>query len=191
MSLINQTYFVGEINIPVKTYGNIDTFISRYEREILIKLFGYTLYKLISAYSSTNPSASPQRIRDIIEGKEFELDGFIYKWNGLINPEKESIIAYYVYYHYVRSQQSHTSTTGETKDNHENANNVEVFPKIQYAWNKMLRLIGDQSLDIPDMSMKYEYNEYFNSLMFFMMQNYSDYPEWQWQIIESVNAFDL
>ena len=94
MSLIDATYFKNDINLPSETYGNLSGFIAKFEKELLIRLFGYGLYKLINAY---NAETSPQRIKDIVVGKEFTDGDYTYKWNGLVNAEKVSIIAYYVY----------------------------------------------------------------------------------------------
>lgn len=197
MSLIDTTYFTGPINIPANVIGDvvdnseIEGFITRYEREILIKLFGYEIYKLIAAYNSNTPENTPQRIRDIIEGKEFELSGREYKWNGLINDEKVSIIAYYVYVMYMRDAQTHTSTTGENEPNYEFASKVHAGQKISYAWSKMSELIGEVPFDITIYTQIYNLNEYYSSLFFFMSNFYSTYPDWLWSEIGTVNNFDL
>lgn len=182
MSLIDNTYFTAEINLPSEKYGQLTAFISRCEKEILVKLFGYTLYKLIAAYDK---ATSPQRIKDIVEGKEFELDGKTYNWNGLINSDKISILAFYVYYHYQRYKLSTTSTTGEVKDKHENSESIELSNKIAMAWHRMVVLIGDYHHS------SYNLSEYFNSLHYFMEANYAAYPEWEYTEIGEVNSFDL
>lgn len=183
MSLIDATYFKNDINLPSETYGNLTGFIAKFEKELLIRLFGYGLYKLIAAYDSAHPTETAQRIRDIIEGKEFTDGDYTYKWNGLVNTEKESIIAYYIYYHVMRDRVSQTSTTGEIIPAHENAEAIEIQAKVQSAWRKMLELIGE----ISQGSWTYQ-----NSLYNFMAKNNADYPEWQYEPMGgTVNMFDL
>jgi hypothetical protein len=192
MSLIDKTYFVGDLNIDLGTYGetNLNRIIAKYEKILLIKLFGYTLYKLIAAYNPLDESATEQRILEIIKGKEFTLDGYTYKWNGLINTDKESIIAYYVYYYYCKNLISTTTSTGEVQNEHENAVTVDFNRRMQQAWGRMLVLIGQDHAGF-DMIGLNTWTEHFNSLFFFMNQYFSLYPEWQYQWIGSVNMFDL
>lgn len=183
MSLISSSYFIRDIGIPNPTDSNITSFITKYEKEFLIRCFGYTLYKLINAYNAESPGDTTQRIRDIIEGKEFTEESgdttFTYKWNGLINSDLESPIAYYVYYKFQRDALSETTITGEIKTDHELASNVDAPIKIMNAWNKMVDLIGNSD----------EYNEY--SLRYFMIKYYDTYPEWEYKDFEYLNSFDL
>lgn len=180
MSLIDATYFKNDINLPSETYGNLTGFITKFEKELLIRLFGYGLYKLISSY---NAETSEQRIKDIVEGKEFTDGDYTYKWNGLVNTEKVSIIAYYVYYYVMRDRVSQSTTTGEIIPGHENAEAIEIQAKVQSAWVKMLELIGETSQG----SWTYQ-----NSLYNFMAKYNADYSEWQYKPIGgTVNMFDL
>lgn len=189
MTLIDASYFWGEINLPNNKYSDLDSFIERFEKELLIKLFGYTLYKLISAYDPDNPTGTDQRIRDIIEGKEFILNDKTYKWNGLRNSEKISVIAYYIYVHYMRSIETQTTTTGESKNKKVNSIPVSPAQKISNAWIRLQKLIGPYCLTAS--YYPGGMNEYYNSLFYFMSDNYDTYPEWEWSEIGSVNTFDL
>jgi hypothetical protein len=198
MPLIDFTYFKDEINLPEMTYGSEDgyggylTYIERYEKEILIKLFGYEIYKLIAAYDPASPGDTEQRIRDIIEGKEFTVSNYTYKWNGLVNTSKVSIIAYYVYYYIIRDQVSNSSTTGQVENQKENGVVVSPKFKMSNAWDKMQRLIGECFRGEYYADVNYFFDEeYYNSLYFFMSDNYNTYPEWRYGYIGSVNAFDL
>jgi len=189
MSLIDASYFWGEINLPANKYSDLDSFIERFEKELIVKLFGYTLYKLINAYNPDKPTDTDQRIRDIIEGKEFTLNEQTYKWNGLRNTEKVSVIAYYVYVHYMRGIETQTTTTGESKNKKVNSVSVSPVQKISNAWTQMRILIGPYCLQAeyyPGYS-----TDYYNSLFFFMSNFYDTYPEWEWSEIGSINSFDL
>ena len=191
MSLIDRDYFYGDINLPASKYDSKDDFINKYEKELLIKLFGYTLYKLIAAYDKDNPTASPERIRDIVTGKEFEMDGYTYKWNGLINEEKVSPIAYYVYYYYLKDKQTATTNTGEAKTEKINAINTTSNQKLTQAWSKLKEIIGPFDIGYMISGIPFDMNEYYQSLFFFMYHNFDTYPEWQYSDIGSVNILDL
>jgi hypothetical protein len=178
-NLIDSTYFDqgNEISLPSGKYDDRTTFITRFEKEFLIRVFGYTLYKYIAAYSA---ETSAQRIKDIVEGKEFTITSgsttFTYKWNGLKNTEKISPIAYYIFYKYVTDHQSIVSTTGETQANHENSTGV-LGTKALKAWNEMYELTSN------------ELN--YCSLYYFMQENSDDYPEWEYKGFEEMNSFDI
>lgn len=189
MKLIDATYFNDEISLPANKYSDLDSFIERFGRELLIKLFGYTLYKLIDAYDPDNKTDTEQRIRDIIEGKEFTENDRTYKWNGLVNTEKVSVIAYYVYVHYLRQKETQTTTTGESKNKKVNSVSASPAYKMSNAWSCMNILIGPYCLysDYYPGGM----TDYYNSLFYFMSKNYDIYPEWEWSEMGSVNSFDL
>lgn len=181
MSLIDSTYFVGDIQLDVGEYSTLSSFITVYEKQFLIKAFGYELYKEIAAYDS---ETSDQRIKDLVEGKEYTIDwngrSQLIKYNGLINTDLISPIAYYVYYHFVRGQASINVTTGQIKPNNENASNADLSMQVQGSWNRLLELTGyeGQNLNIPSI-----YN--------FINENITEYPEWDFTDFGFVNAFDL
>lgn len=184
MSLIDRTYFKNEINLPQSKYDDLPDFITRFEKEFCENVFGYGLSKLILAYDVAHPENSTQRVRDIVEGKEFTQGAYTFKWKGLTNAEKISPIAYYVYYYYMRSKMTHTSTSGEVTNKVEASNLAETNMKIQYAWQKMEELIGGYD--------NFSYQVWNNSLMTFMNKYSTDYPEWQFNhLLGNVNAFDL
>lgn len=177
MSLIDNTYFVNEINVPASDFSNLDNLIIRYEKELLIKILGYDLYKLVVVY---NASTSPQRIKDIVEGKEYQISGYTYKWNGLINTEKVSLIAYYVYYHWLKQTQNTSSTTGRTANDHEHAQTVTNAYAMGAAWTELIKLLYG-----------IDHNQRLSSLHYFLSENYETYPEWNYEYVGNVNALNL
>jgi len=177
MSLIDKTYFVFEINIPDSEFDDLDAYITRYEKEILQKVLGYALWKLVSAYTT----GSDQRIKDIVEGKEYtNSDGDLIKWNGLKNEDKISFIAYYVYYWYSRNKSSMLGQLGQIKPKTESSSPASPAMSLSQSWLRMKTLAGSarQDLNMP-------------SLYNFLTENESDYPEWVFEELGSVNAFDL
>lgn len=87
MSLIDRTYFVGELNIPNTNQAAIgsavDLFIEQYEDQFLNEVLGYTLYKALKAGLQVVPVA--QKWTDLIEGVEYvDLANKTRKWKGLV-----------------------------------------------------------------------------------------------------------
>jgi len=179
-NLIDKTYFKGDINIPDSTYSVMESvWIPKFEPIILTKLLGRTLYKLILA-----EPASPQRIQDLVEGKEYTEgagDSLRYvKWNGLINSELISLIAYFVYYEWMRDNVSKTNTAGEYESAYHNMKSASPHVKMNNAWENLVDLYGYAGQDILAPS---AYN--------FLSKHYDEYPEWEFIPLNSVNSFDL
>lgn len=124
MALIDSTYFVGEISLPVGKYSDLELFISRLEKQFLRKALGYELAQLV--VENTDPL-----VADLIAGSG--------QWEGLTNTGKESVIAYYVYYYYLRSKVTFTTSTGEKKPDNENSTDATPAFKVMRAWDLMLK----------------------------------------------------
>ena len=173
MSLIDKTYFVKDINIPDSDYSDLTAYITRYEKEILIKILGYELWKLVAAYDAT-----PGVITDLVEGKEYTVNGETVKWNGLKNSDLVSLIAYYVFYWWARNNATFTGTSSELKSIGENAEAAKLNQRMNNAWSRMEDLI--QGTQYP-----------YDSIYTFLTENESDYPSWVFTPVGTVNAFDL
>lgn len=143
-SLIDETYFVNDITIPnpasTDVANKITGAITKYEKEILIKLLGYPLYKLLIA----NPTVEPYK--SLIEGADFsfELNGRTINehWNGLTNTDLVSLISYFVYYNIINNTTSKTVGIGEILSMSENGERISPISKMVNAWNNMVDLYG-------------------------------------------------
>lgn len=139
MSLIDETYFVGDLNIPGTGNQSIgerlDVFIQKHETELLEDLFGYEMYKAFT----DNPTA--QKWIDLRDGAEYTYQGRTLRWRGLLikdNPDApRSLIANYVYFHWMRDNVTSTTTSGEKKSQAENSSNASANVKMARAWNEM------------------------------------------------------
>jgi len=170
MSLIGGTYFDKvPVIIPIGSTDNRQQYIDYYEPKVIRDLFGYSLGSEILAYTA----GSDQRIKDIVEGKEYQLNGKTEKWHGLKDETtKISLIAFFVYYWWQRKNVTKTTTNGEVLLVNENSVKVTPAVKVQDAWNK--------------------YEEQVISLNAFISVNSGVYPEFEsTDLSESVNAFDL
>ena len=157
--IIDRSYFKGEIYIPnvediapdSELLGNgseLDVFITEYEREVLIKCLGFSLYSVFkSQFNSDNSpnlkNDSEQKWKDLLNGKSYNIDGKMVNWSGLIhknNPFKRSLIAYYVYFHFLNNDISHYTGTGMQVEKTKSAENVSHIPKAVRAWRKFYEL---------------------------------------------------
>jgi hypothetical protein len=177
---IDKTYFTGSINLPGSaldgTYAVIANYITQYEKKILIKLLGYTLYKELVA----NYNASSGKWYDFINGVEYTVGDYTVKWNGLINSDKISLLAYFTYFHFVRDNVTSTSVIGEILNNSENSTRISPADKQVHAWNQGLELYGrvsDHSLT-PS-----AYN--------YLKNHTDDFPLWVFTELAPINAFEI
>lgn len=77
--------------------ADIQAYIDRFERDILIKGLGTELYDLVKA-SYTGETLKPdaeQRIKDLVTGMTYEVDGKKVAWEGL-----SPLLGDYVFYKY-------------------------------------------------------------------------------------------
>lgn len=133
MFIVNQSFFVGEINIPnLNNPGvleRLNSFIAKYEPQVLLKLFGYPLYKLYGSETS-------QRMTDILEGAEYyDFGGNLRKWQGLVHDTTVSLIANYVWYFYEQSNASQTTGVNVSVPKGSSSITVSPMEKMCSAWN--------------------------------------------------------
>ena len=202
MSLIDTTYFVGDISLPVSTNSNISSnltnSITRYEDEILKKLLGYELWRDFKAgIAEDEPD---QKWIDLRDGAEFSFEYWGHtittKWNGLVNIDKISLIAYYVYYKHKRNNETHSTGLGEVKAKGVNSEAVSSLSKLIWSFNSMVELYGE----IPANVIKvrdfleidnYEHHNRAASAYNFLLANKETYTNWIFEPIKKINPFML
>lgn len=198
MSLIDSTYFIGEILITNKTElaSVISNYITKYEKEILISLLGYSLYTSMINNQSDEPYKS------LIEGAEFEMtfDGITQtlKWEGLKNSVKQSLIAYYVYYRYQEEQFIFPGAISTVKPMAENSEVVSPYSKMVNAWNSMIKLYGyfpnswfkynDAKIIQPDGNYIFDNAP---SAYNYLSANISDFGTWIFTPLKPINIFGI
>ena len=167
MSLIDSTYFNNDIKIVTDKYStSIQSTIDRYEPEYLQSLLGYELSELIVNYDELT---SEPRIKDIIEGKEYEYNGKKYKWIGLVNTKLISPIAYYVFCKYMNNEYLLNVPSGQVAPTVENAERVYPLHLYVAAWQNM--------------------NKLNDSLCMFLQNGGNEYPELEWNEFDNINSF--
>jgi hypothetical protein len=166
MTLIDSTYFVGELSLPAiledsgKTGSDavmeriknrrLNAFIEKYERIFLELLFGENF---------TNEFYSGLSLEDGDPNKK--------KWTVLKNRlcicgelSKESPIANYVYWFYLLNLRDNTTQTGTKKSKSTYADNVSDTRKLVRSWNEMVRF-NKQFIKWFDKNFK-QYKSYWN-----------------------------
>ena len=168
--IITRSYFKGEIQISnaedkapnSNLLGNglsLDQFIARYERDILTRLFGYDLYKLFSDQFDVSASTGLWTLKsgadakwgELLNGKEYTLNGVNAKWQGLVFKDgtinsgiDQSLIAYYVYSKFIEATEFTHSGVGMQSELSKNSERVNARSKVANSFNSFYDLaIGE------------------------------------------------
>lgn len=172
-NIIDSTFFDGtEISIPNTTQPSIleslNGFIDKYEKECLIKLLGYPLYVAFIE------NMADQRMVDLLEGVDYQLNGKLTNWQGLVHDTNLSLIASYIYWFYQKSNATHTTGLGTAKMNIAAAISVSPAEKMLSAWNWMNSEVMSMVLFLRNQK----------------IDNVRVYPEFDWmQDIKTRNQF--
>jgi hypothetical protein len=173
-TIIDKTLFVADIHLAKGVYDDIDTFISRYEPEVLDYLLGPALYQLFDNAQDEEP------YKFLIDGKEYSVikagETITVKFPGV-----KKLIAYYVYCEYMRKQITSTQSVGEIKSKSENSRNANIFGKLFSAAVRFEKLYGYSSQDILEPS---AYN--------FLYEHSDLFPHWNFTDLRgNLNSHDL
>lgn len=143
-NLIDYTYFKGDINLPAQLLTGltprIDFYIAKYEKEALMSLFGYDLYKDLKSQIDSLPQIFSTKWNAFVRGDEYVMGSYTKKWDGLINDDKSSLLAYYVYYNYLRDNVTSYETIGAVTGLGENSSRVAADGLIIAAYNRYIDL---------------------------------------------------
>lgn len=173
MNLIDYTYFTGDITLPDSvTRGataQIDRYIERYEKEALMLLLGYDLYKALK--TEIDSGTYTAKWDDFVNGAEYSYGNYTLLWNGLVNEDKVSLIAYYVYYQYVRDNVTSFEQVGAVMQQSENAARVSADHLLKNAWNQFVDLYMEAA-------------KYISS-------NITDFDNWICTSVEKTNTFGI
>lgn len=148
--IITTAYFKGSIHIDnaqdvapnSSLLGNttaLDEFIQEFVPDALVKCLGYSLFNELKEEldpQQTNglKNTAHQKWDDLLNGKEYQIDGVDVKWNGLIYTEatvQKSLLANYVYFKFMENEKA---SMQENEVN--NAIVTSAFPKVVKAWRK-------------------------------------------------------
>ena len=186
------SYFKGLTNISnaedtapnSNLLGNVSEaqlFLEEYERDVLTKSLGYSLYKdlksnletLSGATVETVKSSAAQKYKDLMSGKEYTIDGVLVHWRGLLFTEgalKRSLITYYTFFYFLESDLSRHSGIGLQTEKGKNSKKADPRPKALRAWSKFYELTVESRDNEKSL---YQFIEDMNKL------DSSTYPDWR------------
>lgn len=202
MSLIDTTYFVRDINVPLSANATLNTnftnSINRYEDEILKMLLGYSLWKEFKAgLEEESPAEKWTNLRDGAEFS-FTFDGqtITTKWEGLANDSKISLIAYYVYYMHRKFNDTEFTGLAERKSRSKDYIPVSPLHKLVWAYNSMVDLYGAIPTRVRKVStfLNVDSYEHWNdapSAYNFLLANKDTYTGWVFKPLAKQNAFGI
>lgn len=201
--IIDETAFTGinsivNINEPDPNSGTANllaSLIEICENEVLSIAFGRVMYNDFKA------NLSQQNYIDLLEGKEYQLNGNTFYFDGLNErTERSSLLTDYTYYRYNTINITQNSEFGQVAADTKVGNRVSSTPKLVSAWNRFVEKFQgiNQSTGITDEGNPFWILNrgvtYFSgsidggnvSLMRFLQDNKESYP-----LLDSANLFNL
>jgi hypothetical protein len=179
-NLIDTSFFIGDIEIPNSNQPpitvDLEHSIALYEKEVLISLLGYPMYKDLQAAIAAVP-VSGDKWYKLINGAEFtfEFDGETVTryWEGLKGFSKRSLIAYYIYFMHRRKKASYMAGLGaEVESKNENSEPTSLPEKLQYIWNEFVEMYGDSCIED-------EHENDAPSAYNYLLANVADFANWE------------
>ena len=153
-------YNIADLNLVAgMPASKFDEYITKYEYEILTKLFGYPLYKKFIASSTDTIYA------DLINGKEYTSSwGFLQKWRGL-----KYVLVGMITFFYLRDVETQVTQQGITQANFDSSKKVDDPSKLRRAWNEGVEnafdcydfMIMNQTV-YPELFLDLDFFEYFD-----------------------------
>lgn len=159
-NLIDYSYFTGFRNIPnlEKDVSGFEAdYITRYQKEILIKLLGYDLY--LQFETGLAEETIEQKWLDLRDGSTYQIDSL-----SRLNPGVKEIIADYVFCKWLSVNYNQITGLGVIQANSENAGIVSPENKLTEVWNDMVN--------------------YYYSVYTFLEENEEDYTNWEFTQIQ-------
>jgi len=162
-NIIDETYFEhGSLYIPnnkdltVEPAGSptivteLESFITKYERKLLMNALGVTLYDLLQTALDDINNADA-KWKDLVNGKNYaNADGNVKRWDGLVGFDKQSLIAAYIFTEYLRNDNETYATVGIVKSDSKNATLVDATPKFIKVYNQFIEAYqGGAVIDSP------------------------------------------
>lgn len=189
-NIIDISYFVGDIEIPnisqEEIEADVNNSITIYEKEVLIALLGYPMYKELRAATP----APGDKWYKLINGEEFTftVDGqeVNTKWDGLKGEEKKSLIAYYVYFMHRRKRQSYNAGVGiEVEADTDNSKPSSLYVRLVDVWNGFVKMYGfDCYVEDDDFGYNLDYYQHYNdepSAYNYLLAKKADFTNWKFK----------
>jgi len=174
--IIDQSYFVREINIPQLSqphvWETVELFGTKYQKRFLRDVFGLELAKLIEQYleeEDNEVATLDERIGLILDGAEFTYNGQEKEWGGLRNTDKVSPLANFIFYQFTNDGITQQTQVGEAFGTAENSQKASPDGRLVFAWIEMVEMLESlrqlmESGDFPEYrpELVYEIQNRFN-----------------------------
>ena len=157
--IISCSFFKGNIHIPnaedtapnsnlIGNVTNIVLFIEEYERDVLLECLGYSLFQefvneLDSSSSNGLKTTAHQKWNDLLNGKDYQINGKPVKWRGLIFKDgqlERSLIANYVFCEFLNRDLISYKSVGTQKEKSKNSVHVSADPLYVASFRKFYKL---------------------------------------------------
>lgn len=157
MQIITEDLFIGEYKLPKSCFKDFGYYIEKYEREILLNLFGAAQYDLFIADLSDIDPIEPQNEPYITAFNPFRLDdkGCLFVSDGI-----KVMCTQYIYFHIQRDLINSSTNTGVARmvsDNSENLGYkgyqlVESYNDAIGNFNSILWYLCENEELFPDLN---------------------------------------
>jgi hypothetical protein len=117
--------------------SELDYFIAKYERELLIGALNITLYNELNTALDDLTNADV-KWQNLVNGVEYVKDDVTYRFDGLRGFQTDSLVAFYVFCKYLENDESYYSTTGTVVSKSANSMNFSPTTKYNDAWYNFL-----------------------------------------------------
>lgn len=160
-NLVVYTDFIGDVDLPNldKDVSGFNTFVTKFQKEILIKLLGYDLYLAFVAGLLEEPIKA--KWTDLKNGSTYQIDSV-----NKQNPGVKDIVLYYIYCKWLSTHFEQLTGLGVIQSNSDNATIISPENKITTGWNNMLN--------------------YYYMVYNFISEKESDYPNWDFTTLKMI-----
>lgn len=211
MYIIDESYFIKELNIPNTVETDVsgaatpfEMWIDKEVRLCLQKALGSVLFSdLDSNITDGVYQAGVTKWDNLVNGTSYTYNGDTYIWKGLIYTEgtfKGSLLAYYVYCKWLEYQLSHQSGMGEVRGEAVNSMSANSTYRYVNVWNMFVELYQGKSSTSSTLTYikGVPFYDYFGnnesdyvSLIEFLQHNEADYPDAPLKCYNYLNTFGL
>ena len=211
--IIDETYFQRNLHVPnsdelnTGAYAELQEYIDSKARLCLKSALGYKLFNEFDGNVTNGvlDDGAPQKWIDLVNGKEYTINGDLFRWEGLIQTEgafNKSLLANFVYYHWLNDNQSSVTGVGEVVLNAKNATNINSTQRLVSVWNEFVEMYQGKMFEHYKHTYYYRnikivdylgdaYDDEYVSLVRFLIDNKEDYPEAAIKRYQFINQFGI
>lgn len=162
MAIVQTSDFVGEYKVSQSRFTELAKYITKYEKQYLVKLLGSDLYDLFIADLTVTTPQTPQTAiyQSIFNSFKQDENNCIVFSEGI-----KQMLIMFIYFHYVRDMQNYNTIAGSVTNVNENSN------ASGYNGYNLIESYND-AIDT------------YRSIQWYIEENKSDYPDYNGQFID-------